>query len=325
MSAPGYDAATRSAALADRSGRTRIVVTGPDRAKVLHNLTTNDVKRLEPGRGREAFVTSGQGKTLALVTVHAGPGRLLVRSDPGTAAAILAHAGKYGVFDDATFEDIGAGTAEWHLVGPELDATLARVGLTLPADDLGIAAVVIAGVPVSLIRERPTGRPGVTLIAAIDDARVICEAIDLPDLSPDAFETLRIEAGTPIFGRDVTPANLPQEVGRDARAISFVKGCYLGQETVARLDALGHVNKILIGAIADEAGAESPAAGSPIRVGGLDVGTVTSSAPSPGWGRAVILGYVKVAHATPGTPLVVEGIGGPAGLTVRPLPMLPPG
>src|SRR5215218_7932093 len=100
----GYAEAGRSAALADRSDRTRIAVTGPDRAKVLHNLTTNDVKRLEPGRGREAFVTSGQGKTLALTTIHAEPDRLLVRADPGTAAAILAHAAKYGVFDDAAFE-----------------------------------------------------------------------------------------------------------------------------------------------------------------------------------------------------------------------------
>lgn len=325
MSAAAHDAATRSAALTDRRDRVRIAVTGPDRAKVLHNLTTNDVKRLEPGRGREAFITTGQGKTLALVTVHAEPGRLLVRSDPGTAAAILAHAGKYGVFDDATFEDIGAGTAEWHLVGPGVDEALARVGLTPPADDLEIADAHVAGVPITLIRERPTGRPGVTLIAPADDAPAVRAAVGLPDLSPDAFDGLRIEAGTPIFGRDVTPANLPQEVGRDARAISFVKGCYLGQETVARLDALGHVNKILVGAVVDDPEAVPPSPGSPIRAGGLDVGTVTSSARSPGWGRAVVLGYVKVAQATPGTPLVVDGDGGPVGLTVRALPMLPPG
>src|SRR4051812_18739669 len=92
----GHAEAGRSAAVATRTGRARIAVTGPDRAKVLHNLTTNDVKRLEPGWGREAFVTSGQGKTLALVTIHAEPERLLVRSDPGTADAILAHAAKYG-------------------------------------------------------------------------------------------------------------------------------------------------------------------------------------------------------------------------------------
>ena len=317
----GYTDAVGSMAVFDRSDRVRIEVTGPDRAKVLHNLTTNDIKRLEPGRGREAFVTSGQGKTLAYVTIHADGDRLLISADPGSADAILSHAGKYGLFDDATFVDISSTTGEYHVVGPETEARLAAIGRDLPSADLTNARGAVAGRPVLKIRERPTGRAGVTMIFAAEDLPTIRDELGSPLIGSDAYNALRIEAGTPVFGLDVTPANLPQEVGRDARSISFVKGCYLGQETVARLDALGHVNKLLVGAVSDDDRVPPP--GSVIEVDGKVVGTVTSSALSHGWGRGVVLGYVKVIHAEPGTALVAVGPLGPIGLTVHRLPMLP--
>ncbi len=324
----GYDAANRSVAVLDGSARTRIEAAGPDRAKVLHNLTTNDVKRLAAGRGVEAFLTSGQGRTLALLTIHAEADRLLVRADPGSAAAILGHVGKYGLFDDATFEEITAGTAEWHACGPEVGPLADRLGLTLPAGDLSIAAATIAGLPVRLIVESPSGRPGLSVISAAADADAVGAAIrrgvaDLGGeaLDAEAWEALRIEAGTPVFGRDVTAANLPQEIGRDARAISFVKGCYLGQETVARLDALGHVNKILFGAVV-EPGRTPPAPGTSIQAEGKDVGVVTSSAESPGWSRGVVLGIAKVTHVAPGSTLVAATADGPVTLVVRRWPMI---
>ena len=96
----GYHAARTSSALLDRSGRVRIEVTGPDRAKFLHNLTTNDVKRLAVGSGVEAFVTSPQGKTLGHVTILAEDDRLLLRADAPLFPDVLAHLRKYGLFDD---------------------------------------------------------------------------------------------------------------------------------------------------------------------------------------------------------------------------------
>ena len=108
-----YDAAIRSVAMIGRTDRVRIELTGPDRVKVLNNLTTNDIKRLAPGRGCEAFLTSGQGRTLALLQVHAEEDRLLLRADPGTAGAILGHLGKYGLFEDATPSvDVSASSGE---------------------------------------------------------------------------------------------------------------------------------------------------------------------------------------------------------------------
>lgn len=324
----GYSASNRSVALADRGDRVRIAISGPDRAKLLHNLTTNEIKRLPAGCGVEAFLTNGQGRTLGFLLIHAEPGRLLVRADPGSAEAILAHLGKYGLFEDAAPVDISDVTSEWHLVGPGAVGVAESLGLTPPATDLGIAAGSVAGRTVTIVREDPTGRPGLTILAAKDDAQAVGSALGAEvegrggaKLSPGAYEALRIEAGTPAFGRDVTSANLPQEIDRDARAISFVKGCYLGQETVARLDAMGHVNKILVGAVADSG--RFPPAGATLQADGKDVGVVTSSAYSPGWSRGVVLGYAKVANARPGSRLVASWDEGTAGLTIQVRPMLP--
>ena len=325
----GYAAARDSVAFTDRSARVRIELGGPDRAKVLQNLTTNDIKRLATGRGCEAFLTSGQGKTLAFLIVHAEDDRLLLRSDPATAEGILGHIAKYGMFEDATPRDISSETSEWHLLGPEADDAARSLGLAVPDGDLGIVWCTHEGVDIRVVRESPTGLSGLTILgpagAGPGISRALGSEIDKRGgalLADGAFEALRIEAGTPVFGLDVTPANLPQEVDRDARAISFVKGCYLGQETVARLDAMGHVNKILLGAVADSEAV--PAPGATLLADGKDVGVVTSSVYSPGWSRGVVLGYARVGHAKPGSKLVAAWDGSEVGLTVHARPMTPP-
>ena len=121
----------------------------------------------------------------------------------------------------------------------------------------------------------------------------------------------------------MTANHLPQEVGRDPLTINFVKGCYLSQETVARLDALGHVNRIFKGLRFE--GSAIPPGGTPLAFEGKGVGSVTSSGYSIGWGAPIGVGYVRVAQSTAGTRLVasVEGVGEvPA--VVEALPMLPP-
>ncbi|WP_435009862.1 YgfZ/GcvT domain-containing protein [Tundrisphaera lichenicola] len=310
----------------DRSGRSRLEISGPDRAKFLHNLVTSDVKRLAEGSGSEAFVTSPQGKTMAYITILATDRAILLRTEPESLEGILPHLRKYGVFDDVSIDDISSTTFEFHLIGSKLGQALAGRGFeAIPDRPLAHAGVAIEGAEIRFVRESPTGRPGLTLIGPIEAAgpiRALLEGEGLPELDPSTFEALRIEAGTPVSGRDVTPNHLPQEVGRDAQAINFVKGCYLGQETVARLDALGHVNKILKGFRVE--GEIVPPPGSSLMAEGKAVGTVTSSAWSSGWGGPVALGYVRVAQAEPGTRLDLTFEGGEARATVADLPMLPP-
>ncbi|AGA29236.1 CAF17-like 4Fe-4S cluster assembly/insertion protein YgfZ [Singulisphaera acidiphila] len=318
----------------DRTDRVRIEVGGADRAKFLHNLTTNDVKRLAVGKGHEAFVTSLQGKTLGYVTLLASEDRILLRTDPGGAGLLLPHLRKYGVFDEVSIDDLSAQTFEFHLSGASAADLVRLAGADLPTEgDLNHGSTAIGGSPVQLIREAPTGQPGLTIIGGLADAPKVAaqlhslgERLGLVDLDPALFDLLRIEAGTPAFGREVTEENLPQEIGRDNRAISFVKGCYLGQETVARIDALGHVNKVLKGLkflTPEDVTAENAV----LTRDGKTIGKLTSTAFSPGWGCPVALGFVRTAHAEAGTELLcqgAEGEGEPRSVVVCDLPMLPP-
>jgi folate-binding protein YgfZ len=307
------DQVTAHAGLFDRSDRKRLAITGPDRAKFLHNLLTNEVKRLPVGKGCEAFVTSPQGKTLAFVTVLAGEDVILVRTDPGGADLLLPHLQKYGVFDDVSIDDESESTFEFHLAGPAAGEFLRRSGWQLPAEvELAHVQTEFAGQPLRLIRESPAILAGVTLIGDLVLGRPLKEfllsagrELGLVEAGPEVFEILRIEAGTPVFGKDLTDKNLPQEIGRDARAISFVKGCYLGQETVARLDALGHVNQILRGLVF-ESGSPCPEPGAALEDGGKRVGTVTSAAFSPLRDAPIALAIVRTSHIAAGTLVQVR-------------------
>jgi folate-binding protein YgfZ len=312
----GYHAASTSAVFFDRSTRARLDVSGPDRAKFLHNLTTQEVKRLKAGEGGEAFVTGPQGKTLGYVTLLAADNSMIVRTEPESVSLILPHLRKYGVFDDVTIDDLSPRTFEFHLAGPTAEAVLKAAGMELPeAGDLRHGLTRIGSTEVRAVRESPLGRPGLTLIGDRSVAESVATSLHqagtahgLTDLDPSAFEVLRIEAGVPASGRDVTPENLPKEVARDSQAINFVKGCYLGQETVARIDALGHVNKFLRGIIIS--GDRVPPPGSQVEGDGKGVGTVTSAAVSPARGCIVALGYVRNSQAKAGTSVRVRLKGG---------------
>jgi tRNA-modifying protein YgfZ len=133
-----------------------------------------------------------------------------------------------------------------------------------------------------------------------------------------AFDAVRLESGTPLFGRDITEDNLPQEIRRDAQAISFTKGCYLGQETVARIDAMGHVNRLLTGVRFLSGAATVPLPGTQLSSGDKVVGHVTSAAWSPRLKQPLGLALIRRAHSSPGTKL--DSPQGPAELISLPLP-----
>ena len=273
---------------------------------------TNEVKRLPQGRGCEAFVTSTQGKTLAFVIVLAAEDSILLRTDPTGTTALLPHLAKYGVFDDVAIEDLTASTFEYHLAGPQAEEIAKQCLGQLPEGaDLAHVNVSFAGQPIRLIRESPAGMPGFSLIGNLDAAAALKagllsagSGLGLVEVGGDVFEVLRIEAGTPVFGKDISDKNLPQEIGRDSRAINFVKGCYLGQETVARLDALGHVNQILKGLLF-EPGSPCPEPGSPLEEEGKKAGVVTSSAFSPVRNAKIALAMIRTKSSAAGTKVQI--------------------
>ncbi len=307
----------------DRSTRSRLWVRGVDRAKFLHNLTTQDVKGLAEGQGTEAFVTSPQGKTLGYVLLHALGEGILVRSDEGGLAEVTPHFRKYGIFDEVEIEEIEGSTFEWHVMieNGDVDGWLMERELPVgEAHELAAVVAEVSGERIVLIREGPAGVAGVTLIGPSRSADSLAKRwlSGAVRAGAESFDVLRILAGTPVFGRDVTVTNLPQEVDRNDRAICFTKGCYLGQETVARLDALGHVNKVLRGLMFVESGS-AEAGAALVGEDGKVVGTVTSSASGEDGAPGVGLGYVRSNHARAGTLLRLEN--GPGRVAVMELPM----
>src|SRR5262249_11906204 len=154
----GWSAMTsdRTTLFHDRSTRARLEVTGPDRATFLHNLTTQEVKRLKPGEGREAFVTSPQGKTLGYISILVDDDRILAVTDAEGLAPSLPHLQKYGVFDDVDLVDLSARTFEFHLAGPEAVGVLRGAGGEPPAGhDLSHQITRVGDVPVRVVRESP--------------------------------------------------------------------------------------------------------------------------------------------------------------------------
>ncbi len=277
-----YNALRHGAGLIELE-RTQIELGGADRASFLHNLSTNEIKKLPVGAGCEAFLTSVQGRTLAHAFVFAGPESLLIDTVGGQSEKLLAHLDHYLVCEQVTLTDRSGQWTELLLAGPQAESLVEQLWKTrLPATRLANEVVDAGGTPIWLRRVDITGPGGCLISLPREAAPSVAAALGEHGAVPcggEAFEAARIEAGFPLFDRDITEKNLPQEVARDALAISFVKGCYLGQETVARIDALGHVNKMLVGL--ELSSADVPEAGTEIFAAGQAVGHVTSAAYSP--------------------------------------------
>ena len=303
-----YRAARSGAVVFDLSDRTQIEITGRDRAKFLHNFCTNNIKSLQPGQGCEAFVTNVKGRVLGHIFVFAGDESLWIESVAGAAEPLIAHLDKYRIGEDVEFHDRTPESGELLLAGPTSAGLLDKLGV--PAASLGLyahAAAKLGGIPVSSRRVDWLGVPGFLISASrarmADLWRALCEAAVHPAGS-EAFHALRIVGGFPLYGVDISEDNLAQEVARTKRAISFTKGCYLGQEPIARIDALGHVNRELRG-LRLESGPR-PAAGAAVSADGQVVGAVTSSAVSPVDGGPLALAYLKAKHAVAGTLVAVD-------------------
>jgi folate-binding protein YgfZ len=299
-----YEALTQGCGFAELP-RTLIAARGNDRAKFLNSFCTNDVKRLTAGESCEAFVTSHQGKLLGHVFIHCEAERLILDGVPGQAAALISHFEKYVVSEDVEFQDLSAALTTFAVAGARAASVLGQIlGVEAPAAMCASQGARLLGVDVAARRVPCAGESSWFLQVPADESVAIAGALKgagATRCSQDAIEILRLEAGFPAFGRDIGEENLPQEVGRDAQAISFKKGCYLGQETVARIDALGHVNRVL--AEMQFSSQEVPAIGTALVAGEKEVGRVTSAVWSPRLGAPLGLAIVKRAQAPVGTRL----------------------
>jgi tRNA-modifying protein YgfZ len=300
-----YEALTQGVGCAELPGRTIIAVTGADRAQFLQSFTTNDIKKLVPSAGCEAFVTSSQGKTLGHVLIFCEANQYSLDTTQGQAAALISHFERYVITEDVQFSDRSDERADLLVAGPNAAKVLAQlIDSNPPTKLLAHVPATIAGRSVILRRVEYTVPRSYFAQTAASDAQEVAAAIcraGAVRCQSEAVEAVRLEGGVPVFGIDITPDNLPQEVARDAQAISFTKGCYLGQETVARIDAIGHVNRLLVGL--KFSGKQIPPAATALLAGDQAIGHVTSAVWSPRLDAPLALAYIRRTHAKKGSLL----------------------
>ena len=300
-----YAALQEYAGYVDVGDRTQILVTGADRQRFLHGFCTNDVKRLVPGSGCEAFLTSAKGKLIGHVFVFCGASDLTLEASPGQGEAIVRHLDRYVIREDVQFHDLQSRACEFFLAGPRAENALADLaGGEVPSGMLAHQTGQIAEVPVAIRRVPLAVVPAFLLSCPRERAEELRRRLDAARIracGPEVFDIARVEAGFPLFGRDINEDCLPQEVNRDAVAISLQKGCYLGQETVARIDALGHVNRKRVGL--RWLGADPLQPGQELHVGGQPAGRVTSVVWSPRQQASLALAQLRTGFAQGGRRL----------------------
>ena len=308
-----YRAATQGVALADRSPIGRLQATGPDVLDLLNRLSTNRVDPLEPGAGAATVLTTNKGRIIDWITVLHPGDRTVILTSPPCAEAVSAWIDRYTIIEDVTVEDVTPSTALIGVLGPAasaaVEAVLGPSAAELPP--LGCRSVPWGAGAVLAARTSPLGVPGYDLMVDAADAASLWDALaeagaarGVQPIGLEAMEALRVENGLPRWGQELGDAYNPLEAGL-TESVSWTKGCYIGQEVVARLWTYHKVQKYLVGLAFQGDGEARPAPGAALRVGDARVGALTSVAFSPGAGAMLGLGYLRAAHATVGQAVEV--------------------
>jgi len=305
-----YEAARSAAAVFDLSDRMQLEITGDDRITFLHNFCTNDIKSLQPGQGCEAFVVNVKGRILGHIFVFSGKESIRLESVAGCEEPLMSHLDRYIITEDVELHNRTNSHGELLVTGPRTSDLVRK--LNVAVEQLAVYEHDTSHFnesPLSVRRVDWLGRLGYLLLSPREHLPALWECLIAVGVHPagcDAFESLRIEACLPLYGTDISEDNLAQEVARTEQAISFSKGCYLGQEPIARLDALGHVNRELCGLRL--CSSPAPAPGSPVVTGDgqKEIGTVTSSSVSYRDEKPVALAYLRSKYVQPETQVAVK-------------------
>jgi aminomethyltransferase len=302
------EAVRERAGVIDRSERGKIEVTGKDRASFLHGLVSNDVKTLTPGQGNESAFLDVHGKVTALLVVHCLADRLVLETERLLAEPLSSAIDRYLFSERAELEDVSPGWGILTVAGPNARKIVEQtLGAVVP--DLSRWHHVVVpweGAALRVVRTEETGEEGYDVwvepagLARLWDGLVAAGA---QPIGREAWDVLRLEAGGVRYGIDVDGSTLILEAPLPD-AYSLNKGCYLGQEVVARITYRGHVNRKIVGfRLADP---RVPPAGAPVLVGGREVGRITSAVVSPALGVALALGFLRREHWEPGTRVEVR-------------------
>ena len=298
-----YDSLTKGIGLIDRSHFGRLKVGGDDALDLLDRLSTNRLNDLEVGGVMGTVLTTNKGRIIDLLFVLRRDDHLLVITGPETREKVAEWIDFYTFIEDVQVEDLTESTAMFSVLGPEAGALLPQFGELSPC---GAEAISIEGVEATAIRSDFLHSQAIDLIVPTDDADVLWDALADSGATPVgtlASDLVRIENGIPDYSKELVEDFNPLEAGlKDF--ISFNKGCYIGQEVVARLNTYDKVQRHLVRlSCSGDADLDVPTA---LVHEGRNVGTLTSSAVTLSGDRRIGLGYVRKAHAEAGARLLTE-------------------
>jgi len=305
-----YAATYAGTSLYDGGACGRIWMRDRDAATLLHRLSTNQIEKLNPGQGTRTVLTTPIGRIIDVLTIHRMPDGLLLVTSPGNGPAIFQRLRKNIFFNDkVSLEEASQSMAQLMLYGPQAVALAGSLGLSgagLPP--YGVAPAEWRGQPLYLARCLPLGGGGLAIYTSaetVDALRGALVEAGAALLDEDTFEVLRVEAGQGAFGREISQEYIPLETGL-LDAISFDKGCYVGQEIIARMRSRGRLAKQLRGLRLSASMPADLALPATLVADGSEAGSLTSVVRSPRHGL-IGLGYIRSAYAEPGTVLEVAG------------------
>jgi folate-binding protein YgfZ len=311
-----YEVLRSGAGILDLSFRSRLCLAGADRVRFLHGQVTNDIKALRVGTGCYAALVNAKGRMESDLNIFCLEDELLLDFEPGIRGSVAQRLEKYIVADDVQVVDVAPLYGLLSVQGPAAAALLSCIGG--PAEQaaaplgIGLLADATPGEIYVANHQRFAGGgfdlfvPQSAMAMMVEKLMAAGGHLGARLCGWRACETLRIELGIARFGADMDATNFPQEAGIESRAVSYSKGCYIGQEVLNRIHTMGHVNRELCGLRWGDGLRNLPQKGDRLFQNDKEVGMITSATKSPRLGAQIALGYVRREVRTIGTSLALR-------------------
>jgi len=307
-----YKAVRENVGIIDLSSRGKLRLSGKDHLKFLQGMLSNDVMKLEEAKGMYATVLTVKGRMISDMRVYRERESVLLDLEPGLNEKLSQLLTKFRLSYKADIDDITESTGLLSIQGPQSGKLLELLlEEKIPQmEEYNFTQKEFAGHDLTIIKVNRTGEEGYDIYLDNDGLEVIWgtlmkkgEKLNIKPFAYNALNTLRIEAGIPLYGADMDENNIPIEAGL-WNALDFEKGCYIGQEVVARIKWRGHVNWHLTGFQSE--GELAPQIGGEIFSGERKIGRITSSTFSPGLNKPLSLGYIRREYKDAGTKVVIK-------------------
>ncbi|MBL15574.1 MAG: hypothetical protein CL767_00085 [Chloroflexi bacterium] len=302
-----YTAATTAVGIHDATYMGRLKATGEDGLDLLNRMSTNKVDHLDAGEGAVTVLTTDRGRIVDVLGVVNQGDHVILLTSPGRQQAVTDWLDKYTIMEDLVIEDVSSDTAMLALVGPNTVKLLGLASTELSQDSLTVQTVQVGGTEALAVKQPLGTLSRYWLIVAQAAAAGLWQHLTgdgAVPLGANAMDAVRIAFGVPEYGPELGEPYNPLEAGLIG-SVDFAKGCYIGQEVIARLDSYKKVQKYLV-SLSFDADADI-SSGDELLLDGQAVGMVTSVAPEPSGGALRGLGYVKAANTSPGVRLDVAG------------------